>query len=299
MQLSAATAASGEQPPVTVALASLLKRLGSKRAFVAAARELLELVIARFDGASRDEQAQLFAAVGRTVSLLRSRYTSPRFWSVGCELVFASLAIMDSAEQQASLQEWVALAEEQLQEGELKALRAEATARAAANRPAPSAAPAELRSFMDNAYDVNAILAAQTNAGDATLGGDLSEHLANLLGGISSGEQALDLSALMEAHMGSAGPPPASRDARAALDVVTITEAGQTCPVCQEEMVLRSKCTKLPCSHVFHDECVREWLQRHCSCPMCRFALPTEKRNFDREADEIAARDAVESGLYS
>lgn len=27
---------------------------------------------------------------------------------------------------------------------------------------------------------------------------------------------------------------------------------------------------KLPCSHVFHFECAKEWLKRNCSCPQCR-----------------------------
>ena len=29
----------------------------------------------------------------------------------------------------------------------------------------------------------------------------------------------------------------------------------------------------LPCSHSFHDECLREWLRHHALCPVCRFRL--------------------------
>ena len=29
----------------------------------------------------------------------------------------------------------------------------------------------------------------------------------------------------------------------------------------------------MPCSHLFHDECLVPWLERHNTCPVCRFEL--------------------------
>ncbi|PON57440.1 43kDa postsynaptic protein [Parasponia andersonii] len=49
-----------------------------------------------------------------------------------------------------------------------------------------------------------------------------------------------------------------------------------TCVVCLEELNGRSQLTRMPCSHLFHGECIEKWLQNHHSCPICRFELPIE-----------------------
>ncbi|PON64098.1 43kDa postsynaptic protein [Trema orientale] len=49
-----------------------------------------------------------------------------------------------------------------------------------------------------------------------------------------------------------------------------------TCVVCLEELKGRSQLTRMPCSHLFHGECIEKWLQNHHSCPICRFELPIE-----------------------
>jgi hypothetical protein len=44
-----------------------------------------------------------------------------------------------------------------------------------------------------------------------------------------------------------------------------------TCVICLEELSSGSLAGRLPCDHVFHDECVRSWLGNgHCQarCPM-------------------------------
>ncbi|XVE64965.1 hypothetical protein DITRI_Ditri07aG0144000 [Diplodiscus trichospermus] len=49
----------------------------------------------------------------------------------------------------------------------------------------------------------------------------------------------------------------------------------QKCSVCMEEMVIGSQVTRMPCSHVFHGDCIVQWLKTSHMCPMCRFKLPT------------------------
>jgi E3 ubiquitin-protein ligase synoviolin len=46
-----------------------------------------------------------------------------------------------------------------------------------------------------------------------------------------------------------------------------IVASGSCCLVCREDM---DRGKKLPCSHVFHLDCLRAWLQHQQSCPLCR-----------------------------
>ncbi|CAB1100886.1 unnamed protein product [Ectocarpus sp. CCAP 1310/34] len=85
------------------------------------------------------------------------------------------------------------------------------------------------------------------------------------------------------------GPPPASRMALknipevkiAALDLAE--ETNRSCSVCLEDHELGETVVKLPCAHIFHRECVWEWLELHCTCPVCRFELETEDAGYERE----------------
>ena len=84
-----------------------------------------------YEGCGKAEREGLFALVSRCKTLLSSRYTSPPYWRAGCALFLSCVSFMDEQERQASLQEWVLLAEDQLQAGEMKELRREAEERRA------------------------------------------------------------------------------------------------------------------------------------------------------------------------
>ena len=51
----------------------------------------------------------------------------------------------------------------------------------------------------------------------------------------------------------------------------------ETCMVCLEEYGAGSCASRMPCSHVFHDECIITWLRQSHYCPLCRFEMPTQK----------------------
>ncbi|XP_050220456.1 E3 ubiquitin-protein ligase SDIR1-like [Mercurialis annua] len=42
------------------------------------------------------------------------------------------------------------------------------------------------------------------------------------------------------------------------------------CTICLEELVIGSEATRMACSHIFHQECIRSWLQINGVCPLCR-----------------------------
>lgn len=56
----------------------------------------------------------------------------------------------------------------------------------------------------------------------------------------------------------------------------TADEVAQKCSICFDDFVEEDSVVSMPCSsrHVFHERCVKEWLSRDDSCPLCRSSLP-------------------------
>ena len=52
-------------------------------------------------------------------------------------------------------------------------------------------------------------------------------------------------------------------------------QAGVSCSVCLDDILVGSQATKLPCSHIFHGDCIVKWLVNSKYCPLCRFAMPS------------------------
>lgn len=42
------------------------------------------------------------------------------------------------------------------------------------------------------------------------------------------------------------------------------------CSVCWEDFVLNEGVRQLSCQHVYHEVCIRPWLELHGTCPICR-----------------------------
>ncbi|XP_048447678.1 E3 ubiquitin-protein ligase SDIR1-like [Pyrus x bretschneideri] len=53
-------------------------------------------------------------------------------------------------------------------------------------------------------------------------------------------------------------------------------EVSATCSVCMEEMEVGSQAIHMPCSHLYHKDCIVEWLDKSRVCPLCRFAMPSK-----------------------
>mmetsp|Transcript_13644 Transcript_13644/g.21309 ORF Transcript_13644/g.21309 Transcript_13644/m.21309 type:complete len:414 (-) Transcript_13644:221-1462(-) len=54
-----------------------------------------------------------------------------------------------------------------------------------------------------------------------------------------------------------------------------------TCEICCDDFEENMEVTRLPCGHIFHGPCVTEWLQRHCTCPVCRYELVTDDESYE------------------
>ena len=42
------------------------------------------------------------------------------------------------------------------------------------------------------------------------------------------------------------------------------------CIICMEEFKIKEKVKLLPCGHIFHKNCIKEWLLKQKSCPFCK-----------------------------
>ncbi|CAA2994223.1 Ubiquitin-- ligase [Olea europaea subsp. europaea] len=70
---------------------------------------------------------------------------------------------------------------------------------------------------------------------------------------------------------------PASMDAILSLPKKEMDYNGDefgNCTVCLEEIVKGVEVSTLLCSHMFHSNCITEWLKRSHYCPICRFEMP-------------------------
>jgi E3 ubiquitin-protein ligase RNF115/126 len=78
-------------------------------------------------------------------------------------------------------------------------------------------------------------------------------------------------------QMDGTGPPPLAKDKIKEIPVVVITQdqVGKNlqCSVCLEGFRLDEPVRKLPCEHVYHENCIIPWLELHGTCPICRKRL--------------------------
>lgn len=77
-------------------------------------------------------------------------------------------------------------------------------------------------------------------------------------------------------------PTPATRNITSGiLKKVNIEAADGTeaCVICLEEFPDGPEVTQMPCKHVFHDECILQWLNYKNCCPLCRSEIPIHPAN--------------------
>mmetsp|Transcript_25796 Transcript_25796/g.48562 ORF Transcript_25796/g.48562 Transcript_25796/m.48562 type:complete len:413 (-) Transcript_25796:144-1382(-) len=88
------------------------------------------------------------------------------------------------------------------------------------------------------------------------------------------------------------GPPPASQKTLRTIPLITVGEDDLTddtnkeCCICLEANEIGSTVKRLPCGHLFHPECIDSWIQKHCTCPVCRYELETDDASYNRGRNE-------------
>ncbi|GLD92577.1 hypothetical protein PINS_up001136 [Pythium insidiosum] len=54
---------------------------------------------------------------------------------------------------------------------------------------------------------------------------------------------------------------------------ITVRKNARECVICQVEMAIGATLTRMPCQHMFHTDCLHEWLKIGNSCPICRVEI--------------------------
>ena len=67
-----------------------------------------------------------------------------------------------------------------------------------------------------------------------------------------------------------------------------LTKNSDDCPICWDKMETGRK---LPCGHLFHNFCLRSWLEQDTSCPTCRKSLRNHQIESPRDIPPAAAAD--------
>ncbi|KAF2077389.1 hypothetical protein CYY_001317 [Polysphondylium violaceum] len=107
------------------------------------------------------------------------------------------------------------------------------------------------------------------NPGDYFQGGDWQEYLNRLFN-----------------ESQKRGTPPASKEEinklkRGVADQ-SIVDQKIDCSVCQEHFEKGQEYIELPCTHIYHPDCILPWLEQHNSCPVCRYELKTDDKTYEK-----------------
>ena len=62
-------------------------------------------------------------------------------------------------------------------------------------------------------------------------------------------------------------------------DVNKLDSEKKNCVICLEDFKTGDKAVILPCIHIFHKSCIKNWLKKQNSCPICKYKLIAQNMN--------------------
>ncbi|KAL8526393.1 hypothetical protein ACS0TY_015561 [Phlomoides rotata] len=90
---------------------------------------------------------------------------------------------------------------------------------------------------------------------------------------------------LAETESSRRGAPPASVSFVNNLPRMIINDdkmvEGVTCAICKDSFTVGTVVNKLPCTHFYHPSCILPWLSARNTCPLCRYELPTDDKDYE------------------
>ncbi|XP_024188439.1 E3 ubiquitin-protein ligase Praja-2 [Rosa chinensis] len=91
---------------------------------------------------------------------------------------------------------------------------------------------------------------------------------------------------LAEADSLRRGAPPAAVSFLNNLPLILIGKEHEkhddlACAICKDVLTIGTEVNQLPCFHLYHPSCILPWLSTRNSCPLCRYELPTDDRDYE------------------
>ena len=62
-------------------------------------------------------------------------------------------------------------------------------------------------------------------------------------------------------------------------DVSKLEDDKKNCIICMEDFKVDDEVIFLPCLHIFHKDCITEWLKSHDDCPICKHKINDMNNN--------------------
>ncbi|XP_016961525.1 E3 ubiquitin-protein ligase Iruka [Drosophila biarmipes] len=129
-----------------------------------------------------------------------------------------------------------------------------------------------------------------TGPGGGGVGGGGNSHMFFMgnPGDYAWGREGLDtIVTQMLNQMETSGPPPLSEQRINEIPNVQISaeevDRKIQCSICWDDFKIDETVRKLPCSHLYHENCIVPWLSLHSTCPICRKSLADDGSEADEE----------------
>jgi len=126
------------------------------------------------------------------------------------------------------------------------------------------------------------------------------QNIFGLFPGMTPFNNEADLMDLLYRQYQPRGPPPASKEFMDHLPEIIVgqmeIDCKTECSVCKDQFEFHEKALRLPCGHLYHRDCILPWLKDHNTCPTCRYELPTDNQDYEKERKKrMASRNVDET----
>ncbi|XP_015379001.1 PREDICTED: E3 ubiquitin-protein ligase RNF181-like, partial [Diuraphis noxia] len=71
----------------------------------------------------------------------------------------------------------------------------------------------------------------------------------------------------------------------------------EQCRICLCQYQPNDEALNMPCNHIFHENCLKTWLEKSNFCPLCKFELKTDNEMYELYKQELKNRQSREDNI--